>query len=101
MAALLFLAREALVEMDVPTRQSYVMAVVPADARTYASGMTNVARNAGWAIGPLLGGTIMQHLALAAPLFIGGSLKIVYDVFLYRSFRHLRPPEERPVAIVH
>jgi MFS family permease len=101
MAAALFLAREALVEMDVPTRQSYVMAVVPPSARTYASGMTNVARNAGWAVGPLLGGALMQHMALAAPLFIGGSLKIVYDVVLYRSFRHLRPPEERQPAVVN
>jgi predicted MFS family arabinose efflux permease len=96
LAAALCLAREARVEMDVPTRQSYVMAVVPSTARTYASGLTNVARNAGWAIGPLLGGTMMQHVALASPLFIGGSLKIVYDLMLYRSFRHLRPPEERP-----
>jgi predicted MFS family arabinose efflux permease len=94
LAAVLFLAREALVEMDVPTRQSYVMAVVPRPARTYASGMTNVTRNAGWAVGPLLGGTVMQHLTLAAPLFIGGTLKIVYDVLLYRSFRRVRPPEE-------
>lgn len=94
-AAALFLAREALVEMDVPTRQSYVMAVVPRSSRTYASGMTNVTRNAGWAVGPLVGGMAMQHLALAAPLLIGGALKIVYDLALYRSFRHLRPPEEQ------
>lgn len=99
-AAALFLAREALVEMDVPTRQSYVMAVVPSSARSYASAMTNVARNAGWAVGPLIGGAVMQHVALAAPLFIGGSLKIVYDLVLYRSFRHLRPPEERPCAAI-
>jgi MFS family permease len=94
-AAALFLAREALVEMDVPTRQSYVMAVVPRSSRTYASCMTNVTRNAGWAVGPLVGGLAMQHLALAAPLLIGGALKIVYDLALYRSFRHLRPPEEQ------
>ncbi|MCA1586787.1 MAG: hypothetical protein LC791_19105 [Acidobacteria bacterium] len=94
-AAALFLAREALVEMDVPTRQSYVMAVVPPSSRTYASGMTNVTRNAGWAVGPLVGGVAMQHLALAAPLLIGGTLKILYDLALYRSFRHLRPPEEQ------
>jgi MFS family permease len=98
-AAALFLAREALVEMDVPTRQSYVMAVVPPAARTYASGMTNVARNAGWAIGPLLGGSMMQHVTLAAPLFVGGALKIAYDLMLYRSFRHLRPPEERGMRL--
>jgi predicted MFS family arabinose efflux permease len=94
-AAALFLAREALVEIDVPTRQSYVLAVVPRSSRTYASGMTNVTRNAGWAVGPLVGGMAMQHLALAAPLLIGGTLKIVYDLVLYRSFRHLRPPEEQ------
>jgi MFS family permease len=100
-AAALFLAREALVEMDVPTRQSYVMAVVPPEARTYASGMTNVARNAGWVVGPLVAGSVMQHLALAAPLFIGGTLKIAYDLLLYRSFRHIRPPEEAPrLAVV-
>jgi MFS family permease len=93
-AAAFFLAREALVEMDVPTRQSYVMAVVPPSARTYASGMTNVTRNAGWAVGPLIGGTVMQ-VSLAAPLFIGGSLKILYDLALYRSFRRLRAPEEQ------
>jgi predicted MFS family arabinose efflux permease len=93
-AAALFLAREALVEMDVPTRQSYVLAVVPRSARIYASSMTNVTRNAGWAVGPLVGGLAMQHLALAAPLLIGGTMKILYDLALYRSFRHLPPPEE-------
>ena len=67
--------------------------------RAYASGMTNVARNAGWAIGPLLGGSVMQHVTLAAPLFIGGALKIAYDLTLYRSFRHLRPPEEREMHL--
>jgi MFS family permease len=94
-AAALFLAREALVEMDVPTRQSYVMAVVPRSTRPYASSMTNVTRSAGWAVGPLVGGIAMQHLALAAPLWIGGTLKVIYDLALYRSFRHLRPPEEQ------
>ncbi|MCA1561640.1 MAG: hypothetical protein LC753_04715 [Acidobacteria bacterium] len=94
-AAALFLTREALVEMDVPTRQSYVVAVVPPSSRTYASGMTNATRNAGWVVGPLVGGTAMQHVALAAPLLIGGALKIVYDLALYGSFRHPRPPEER------
>jgi MFS family permease len=97
-AAALFLMREALVEMDVPTRQSYVMAVVPPAARTFASSVTNLTRSVGWAVGPLLGGPVMQHLALAAPLFIGGTLKIGYDLALYRSFRHVRPPEEARLA---
>ena len=94
-AAALFLAREALVEMDVPTRQSYVMAVVKPTERTFASGVTNVTRNVAWAIGPSVAGVVMQYVALAGPLVIGGSLKIVYDLLLYRSFRHERPAEEK------
>src|SRR5262245_7916425 len=94
-AASLFLGRESLVEMDVPTRQSYVMAIVPPHRRTYASGITNLTRTIGWAIGPPVAGFLMQNVVLAAPLFIGGGMKIVYDIVLYRSFRHVRPPEEQ------
>jgi MFS family permease len=97
-AAVLFLAREALVEMDVPTRQSYVMALVTPTERTLASGATNVTRNVAWAIGPSFAGAVMQHIALAGPLIIGGLLKISYDLILFASFRHLRPPEEPPLA---
>ena len=93
-AAALFLAREALVEMDVPTRQSYVMAVVKPGERTFASGVTNVTRNVAWAVGPSVAGAVMQHVALAGPLVVGGLLKIGYDLILYTSFRHVRPPEE-------
>jgi MFS family permease len=93
-AAALFLAREALVEMDVPTRQSYAMAVVKPTERTLASGVTSVTRNVGWAVGPSLAGAVMQHFALAGPLVIGGLLKIGYDLTLFASFRHVRPPEE-------
>jgi predicted MFS family arabinose efflux permease len=95
LAAALFLGRESLVEMDVPTRQSYVMAIVPPNRRTYASGVTNLTRTIGWAIGPPIAGAVMQNVALAAPLFLGGMMKIAYDVLLYRSFRHVQPPEER------
>jgi MFS family permease len=98
LAAALFLAREALVEMDVPTRQSYVMAVVKPGERTFASGVTNVTRNVAWAVGPSFAGIVMQHVALAGPLIIGGALKISYDLLLYRAFRHVRPPEEVTVA---
>lgn len=91
----LFLARESLVEMDVPTRQSYVMAVVEPQERTYASGITNMTRNVAWAVGSTFAGVVMQYLALAAPLVLGGSMKILYDILLYRAFRHLKPPEER------
>ena len=97
-ATVLFLAREALVEMDVPTRQSYVMAIVKPHERTFASGVTNVTRTVAWAIGSTLAGSMMQQM-LAAPLFVGGALKIVYDLVLYRAFRDIRPPEEsRPMA---
>lgn len=95
LAILFFLLREALVEMDVPTRQSYVAAVVPPEERTFASGITNLTRNVGWAIGSSLAGISMQGIAFSAPLVAGGSLKIGYDVLLYRSFRHLKPPEEQ------
>jgi predicted MFS family arabinose efflux permease len=95
LAAGLFLAREGLVEMDVPTRQSYVLAIVRPEERTYASGITNLTRNLGWAAGPFIAGAVMQHVALAGPLLIGGSLKILYDVLLYRSFRNVKEPERR------
>ena len=93
-AILLFLCREALVEMDVPTRQSYVAAVVQASERTFASGLTNLARNVFWAVGSSVAGLVMQNLAFSAPLVIGGGTKVVYDFALYRAFRKLRPPEE-------
>ena len=93
-AAALFLLREALVEMDVPTRQSYVMAMVRPEERTAASGVTNIVRMAGWAVGPVLTGGLMAGTALAAPLYIGAVLKVAYDLALWRAFRHRRPPEE-------
>jgi MFS family permease len=95
LAIFLFLLREALVEMDVPTRQSYVAAVVRPEERTFASGITNLTRNVCWAIGSSLAGVFMQGVAFSAPLVVGGSMKIGYDVLLYRAFRHLKPPEER------
>jgi MFS family permease len=94
-AAALYLLREALVEMDVPTRQSYVMAVVRPEERTFASGVTNLVRVGGWAVSPSIAGFLMQGLSLATPLFIGAGLKIGYDLLLYTAFRKLKPPEER------
>jgi len=93
-AVVLFLGREALVEMDVPTRQSYVAALVRPGERTFASGITNLARNLVWAIGSGLAGVMMQVLTFSAPLLVGGVTKIIYDLLLYRSFRRLKPPEE-------
>ena len=94
-AAILFLLREGLVEMDVPTRQSYVMAVVQPEERTWASGVTHLVRLGGWAVAPGFAGWLMQAASLAAPLFIGAGMKIAYDLLLWRAFRKLRPPEER------
>jgi MFS family permease len=94
-AAALFLLREGLVEMDVPTRQSYVMAVVRPEERTYAAGITHLVRLAGWAIAPAFAGLFMAGMGLAAPLVVGAAMKVTYDVLLYLSFRRLPPPEER------
>lgn len=93
-AVVLFLCREALVEMDVPTRQSYVAALVTPNERTFASGITNLARNAFWAVGAGVAGLLMQKLTFSAPLLLGGGAKVTYDLLLYRSFRRLKPPEE-------
>jgi MFS family permease len=93
-AVVLFLCREALVEMDVPTRQSYVAAVVLPNERTFASGVANLARNIFWAVGSSVAGFLMQNVAFSAPLVLGGGAKISYDLLLYRAFRNLKPPEE-------
>jgi MFS family permease len=94
-AVALYLAWESLVEMDVPTRQSYIMAVVQPSERTFSTGVTNLARSVSRSITPSLAGYVMQHIALAMPLFLGGGIKIAYDLLLYSAFRHLRPPEEQ------
>ena len=94
-AVVLFLCREALVEIDVPTRQSYVAVVVEPNERTFASGVANLARNVFWAVGSSVAGVLMRNVAFSAPLVLGGGAKISYDLLLYRAFRKLRPPEER------
>ncbi len=93
-AAILFLLREGLVEMDVPARQSYVMAMVPAEARTFAAGVTHLVRLGGWSAGPAFAGLVMQFVTLGSPLVVGAAMKIAYDGMLWISFRRLRPPEE-------
>ncbi len=94
-AAALFLMRELLARMDVPTRQSYTLALVAPSERTFASGVTNLTRNVSWAAAPSLAGWLMQSAAtLSVPLFCGAGLKIFYDLLLYASFRRLKAPEE-------
>jgi MFS family permease len=92
-AMVLFFLREFLSPMDLPTRQSYLSSIVADHERTAAAGIVNMARNASWVIGPTLAGWAMTF-SFAAPLFMGGVIKIVYDLLLWSSFRSVRPPEE-------
>jgi MFS family permease len=94
-AAVLFLLREGLSEMDVPTRQSYLMAVVRPEERTFAGAVTNLARMVARAIAPVFAGSAMQALTLGAPIMAAALLKILYDGLLYVSFRKIKAPEER------
>jgi hypothetical protein len=94
-AAALFLAREALNEMDVPTRQSYVMAVVRPEERLAVAGITSLVRSGGWAAAPVLAGVMMQAGGLGLPLVFAGIAKLSYDALLWREFRRVKPPEER------
>ncbi|HYV86417.1 MAG TPA: MFS transporter [Patescibacteria group bacterium] len=94
-AAALFLLREGLVEMDVPTRQSFVVAIFSPEERTLASGVTHLVRLGAWSVAPSLAGLLMQGMSLGTPLLIGGAMKIAYDLALWTAFRRVRPPEER------
>jgi MFS family permease len=94
-AIILYLVRTALSQMDVPTRQSYIVAVVREEERTAAAGITNISRNITQAISPSITGTIVHTFtSLSAPFIIGGILKIAYDIALYINFRKIKPPEE-------
>jgi len=95
LAVLVLLARFSISQMDVPTRQSYVMAVVTPEERSAAAGITGVARTIGAAISPLFVGFLFARPALMnVPFFLAGTLKILYDLLLYRAFVTVRPPEE-------
>jgi len=98
LAVALFLARMSVSQMDVPTRQSYTMAVVDPDERTATAGITNVARSAASAVSPVVTGFAFSVAALGVPFFIAGGLKIVYDLLVYATFRSVRPPEEQARA---
>jgi MFS family permease len=90
------LLRFSISQMDVPTRQSYTMAVVDPDERSAASGVTAIARSVGASLSPALTGVFFGIPALlSVPFFLSGGLKIVYDLLLWREFRSVRPPEEK------
>ena len=93
-AVSLFFARMSLSQMDVPTRQSYIMGVVSENERIHAAVYTNTSRNISQAISPSITGIIIQTLSLSAPFVVGGVLKIIYDVGIFFSFRKIKPPEE-------
>ncbi|MFI5380002.1 MAG: MFS transporter [Tepidisphaerales bacterium] len=91
----ILLVRFSISQMDVPTRQSYTVAVVDPDERSAAAGITGIARSVGVSFSQLLAGWVLAHASLAAaPFFIAGGCKIVYDLLLYRSFVRHKPPEE-------
>lgn len=93
----LFLLRFSISQMDVPTRQSYTMAVVAPDERSAASGVTAIARSVGASVSPVLTGLFFSvPVLLSLPFFLCGGLKIVYDLLLFREFRAVKPPEENP-----
>jgi MFS family permease len=98
-AVLVLLVRFSISQMDVPARQSYVMAVVRPEERSAAAGVTGVARTLGAAISPMLVGLLFARPSLVdAPFFIAGTLKIAYDMLLYRAFSAIRPPEDSAVG---
>src|SRR5262245_39166492 len=94
-AIAVLLVRFSISQMDVPTRQSYTMAVVSVEERSAAAGITGVARTTGAALSPLFVGFLFSRPSLAdVPFYLAGGLKIVYDLLLYRAFVAVRPPEE-------
>jgi MFS family permease len=94
MAIVFYMIRMALSQMDVPTRQSYIVGVVKENERTASAGITNMSRNIAQAISPSITGYIIGVLSLSAPFVIGGLLKIIYDITLYINFRKIKPSEE-------
>jgi len=96
-AVFLLLCRQSLSQMDVPARQSYVMAIVDEPDRTAAAGLTSATRTVSSSVSPSLAGYALANLWLGAPLVAAGIFKLGYDALIYRTFRSVRPPEERGV----
>ncbi len=95
LAILVLLLRSVISQMDVPTRQSYTMAVVHPDERSAAAGITNIARTLGSSVSPLLAVPMLANASLLNfPFFLAGGIKIVYDLMLYRWFKAIKPAEE-------
>jgi len=93
-AVFLVFCRHSLSQMDVPARQSYVMAVVEEQDRTAAAGFTSTTRTVSSSISPFLAGYSIANIWIGAPLVAAGTLKLAYDLLIYKSFRKIRPPDE-------
>src|SRR5437868_13581153 len=91
LAVLMLLARFSISQMDVPTRQSYTVAVVDPDERSAANGVTNIARTTASAFSPGVTGALFNAGWLSVPFFLAGGLKLVYDYLLYRNFQTVKP----------
>ena len=94
MAITFFMMRELTNEMDIPTRQSYSMAIVPPEARTATAGVTNLGRTLAQTITPGVAGLIAQTVTLGAPIILGSVIKLVYNGLLYGMFGNVKAPEE-------
>lgn len=90
-----YFLRQSISQMDVPTRQSYTMAIIPAKDRAPAAALTNIPRTMSQALSPLLATYLISITAYSLPLFLGGGLKMLYDVGIYFAFKDIKPPEER------
>jgi len=99
LAILVLLIRFSISQMDVPTRQSYTMAIVSPEERSAAAGITGTARTVGASLAPVCAGLLLSTPALMSGLFfVAGGLKIVYDLLLLHNFRLVKPPEEAKPA---
>ncbi len=94
LAITFFMARELTNEMDIPTRQSYSMAIVPPEARTATAGVTNLGRTLAQTVTPGIAGFVAQTLTLGAPIILGSAIKLVYNGLLYGMFGKVKAPEE-------
>jgi len=94
LATLFLLLRAMLSQMDVPARQTYVMAMVPREERAAAASVTNVPRSLASAVGPLLSGVLLQNSLFGWPLICAGALKSAYDLILFATFSRKMPERE-------
>ena len=95
LALTFLLLRSSMSSMDVPARQSYVMAVVPPEERAAAAGVTNVPRSLASAMAPLPAGALLDYSLFGWPLILGGLCKLIYDALLLIQFRSVTPPDEQ------